>query len=80
MKRLTITLFFILVAGNSGFASAKSGVADRYNEARSYPSADIKSDSAKTLCQQHRRLHEQMSKADPEQLDQHMRQMKGGKG
>mgnify|MGYP000135328331 CR=1 FL=1 len=45
-------------------ANANSGVADRFNEARSYPNKTIETVSPKMLYMQHKKIHMKMDKAE----------------
>jgi len=47
----------------SSFAYADSGLADRINEARSYPNKTVETTDRQELCLKHQKLHEQMKEA-----------------
>ena len=47
----------------SSFAYADSGLADRINEARSYPNKTVETVDRQELCLKHQKLHEQMKEA-----------------
>lgn len=44
----------------SSFAYADSGLADRINEARSYPNKTAETADKQALCLKHKKLHKQM--------------------
>lgn len=73
MKIVSMTALFLLTAGVTNLAMAGSGVADRYNEARSYPATSATTRSAQALCQQHAQLHRQMSAAHHQAMDKQAR-------
>lgn len=47
----------------SSFAYADSGLADRINEARSYPNKTVETVDRQELCLKHQKLHKQMKEA-----------------
>jgi hypothetical protein len=62
MKKLIIAA--AVTALFSTMASANSGLADRINEARSYPNKTIENSDVRTLSVHHKKTHMKMSKAE----------------
>lgn len=59
MKKLVIAAALTTLFSTA--VNANYGLADRINEARSFPNKEVKTPNAKTLCIQHKKLHEKMS-------------------
>ena len=58
MKKLIIAVALTTLFSTA--VNANSGLADRINEARSFPNKEMNTPNAKTLCMQHKKLHEKM--------------------
>ncbi len=58
MKKLIVAVALTTLFSTA--VNANSGLADRINEARSFPDKEIQTPNAKTLCMQHKKLHEKM--------------------
>lgn len=67
MKRLIVITMTLALF--SATASANSGLADRINEARSYPNKTDDRDHSMSLAEQHKRLHRKINEQheQPEQ-------------
>jgi len=62
MKKIIIAA--VATAFFSAMASANSGLADRINENRSYPTKTESSEVLETLKMQHKKIHAQMEKLE----------------
>jgi len=62
MKKIIIAT--AITALFSMTANANSGLADRFNEARTYPNKTIETVSPKMLHMQHKKIHMKMDKAE----------------
>jgi len=62
MKKIIIAT--AITALFSMTANANSGLADRFNEARTYPNKTIETVSPKMLHMQHKKMHMKMDKAE----------------